>query len=177
MLKLLCLTVFVAGALAIQFDEASIPQSSSDERIFGGNNATIGQFPHQASLRLANVGRHFCGGVIIAERFILSAAICTQKAQSIPSNVLVIVGALRISTGGIRHALDRIVNHPNFTSTRRSHDISVLRTAQRIVFTQHVRAIALPTTDLLATGGFPAFFSGWGQHRVRPICFSEYHLN
>lgn len=52
------------------------------ERIYGGERASPGQFPHQVSIRAPwffdNAKWHVCGGVIISDRFILTAANCTQ---------------------------------------------------------------------------------------------------
>lgn len=43
-------------------------------RIRGGGDALAGQFPHQVSLEIG--GQSICGGGIISERFIVSAAHC-----------------------------------------------------------------------------------------------------
>ena len=47
-------------------------------KIIGGSYANEGQFPYQVSLRtLPN--RHFCGGSIINEEYILTAGHCLDE--------------------------------------------------------------------------------------------------
>lgn len=47
-------------------------------RVVGGSNASPGQFPYIASLRRVLTGSHFCGGVIINNAYVLTAAHCTR---------------------------------------------------------------------------------------------------
>lgn len=160
MLKFLCLFILIAGALATQTD---------DERIVGGSAAAVGQFPYQVYLRVSNAVQNLCGGAIIGDRFVLTAGHCTQRNASIPSNVQVVVGAHRRSTGGTTYPLDRIFNHPRFNQRILANDISVLRTARRITFTPLVQPITLPSSDVSLQFSLRTMVSGWGQFRVSMI--------
>lgn len=161
-LTVLFLLAFAIGTLALEGD-----------RIVGGQEAGRGQFPHQASLRLSNGTRHFCGGAIISDRYVLSSAHCTQGRNSAPINVQVAVGAHRRSDAGILHIVLRIVNHPRYNARRIENDISVIHTVQRIIFGPNVRAIRLPTRNVPVANGVALTVSGWGQTRVSILSFSS----
>lgn len=50
-------------------------------RVVGGEDAAKGQFPYQISLRMQN--SHICGGSIIGEKWILTAAHCVVDESDI----------------------------------------------------------------------------------------------
>ncbi|CAG0896881.1 unnamed protein product [Cyprideis torosa] len=52
--------------------------SSNDMRIINGENAYLGQFPHQMSLRYTWNDEHFCGGSIISKYWVVTAAHCVE---------------------------------------------------------------------------------------------------
>ena len=47
-----------------------------NNRIVGGRQAQKGQFPYQVTLQV--FGEHFCGGSILNEKWILTAAHCVR---------------------------------------------------------------------------------------------------
>ena len=50
----------------------------NDERIIEGELATAGQFPYVVSITDEN-NRHFCGGFIYNDRWIVTTASCTEE--------------------------------------------------------------------------------------------------
>lgn len=178
MLMLLVLIVFVAGASATHPDENFLLDTIStlDERIIGGHEAKLAQFPYHAILR--NRRTSYCGGSIIAERFILTAAQCTQGPLSDPSNVDALVGE-SFWLGFKVYLFDRITNHPKYIERKLDHDISVLRTKRVMRLSPSLQLIPLPTVDVPPEGNVPVTVSGWGQYRVshRVFAFTRFHLH
>lgn len=127
----------------------------------GGTDATLGQFPYQASMRNANNG-HFCGGWIHSSRWVICAAHCTIGRTT--ANTFVVVGALDRQVGGTTMATSAIVNHPQYNGNTLTNDISAIQTALEITFSEIVQPIPLSTVN--TGGGVVATASGWGQTSV-----------
>lgn len=130
--------------------------------IIGGKDAEEGQFPYQVSLRNKFSRAHFCGASILSGRFLLTAAHCTQGMHSSPLFVYAVIGSINLN-GGVSVQLDKITPHENFFVSRKDvrNDISLIRTAQQIVFTKLIQPIALPSQD--TEENTDVIVSGWGR--------------
>lgn len=157
----LLLTLFACVAVA-----SCTVDTEAENFIVGGSTARQHQFPFLVSLR-APTNAHFCGACIISNRWVLSAAHCTQGQSANPRNVHVWAGA-HSRTDGVRYLTDAIVNHPQY----RGHplflnDICVLRTAQVIQFIQNrIVPARLPTQDYTDGHRHQVWIAGWGQTGV-----------
>lgn len=60
----------------------SLIEAGPLDRIVGGDDSEVGQFPYQVSVQMQD-GFHFCGGSILNEHFILTAAHCVVDAVSL----------------------------------------------------------------------------------------------
>lgn len=142
------------------------------KRIIDGEATQINYYPHQVSLRMVQNDRHYCGGAVISENWILSAGQCTQGEKSSIENIYIVAGATNITSGGQRFDLDLIVTHPNFNWAKRENDISMLRTQQPMpLIDNRIFPIALPSyaTDYKMENNIGLTYvtiSGWGVFDV-----------
>lgn len=151
--------------LCLFLNLSNVESYKIEERIVGGSSAVETQFPHQVSVRDKENSVHFCGGVIINSRFILTAAHCFFDR---PLNASLIYGVVNIT-----HASDfgstvdfiNVILHPEFGKLSAQPDLSLIESKHEIYFSQFVHPINLPTQDVQS--GISAVVSGWGSIRVR----------
>lgn len=107
--------------------------TSSNSKIVGGSNAALGQFRWQAFFSpCGSDGCFICGATIISNRWLVSAAHCSEGSIATQSTVR--IGTLYRTSGGVLHNLDTIINHNNFGSVTQGNDISLLRTSDEMIF-------------------------------------------
>ncbi|KAF5287772.1 hypothetical protein FQA39_LY15708 [Lamprigera yunnana] len=128
-----------------------------NSRIINGVDAADGEFPFQVSLR-AVANSHYCGGSIISEYNILSAAHCFT--QVMPG--LVFVGTNRIDDKEATYYQALGVRiHEDFNMATLHNDVAVVRVDKQIVYTNKVYLVALDRTFIKE--GMNSVISGWGR--------------
>lgn len=148
---------------------------ADEDRINGGHEAAIGQFPFIVSIRNTGFWHgavHVCGGSIITNRFVVTAAHCFVRMFPEPRHYLVVAGAHRNVSGndGTAYNITRWIRHEgffvNFTqpNPRVQNDVALIQTATAIRFNNLVRAIPLHRGFI--GGGLPVTTSGWGSSSV-----------
>ncbi|KAI4489963.1 hypothetical protein M0804_004145 [Polistes exclamans] len=141
--------------------------NQDQERILGGKDADPGEWPWIAAL--FNAGRQFCGGSLVDEKHVLTAAHCVVNMNSWDvARLTVHLGDYNIKTNSeIRHVerrVKRVVRHRNFNSRTLYNDVAILTMSEPVEFTEQIRPICLPSGSKLYTG-MTATVIGWGSLR------------
>jgi len=126
-------------------------------KIVNGETATPHEFPWQVGLLID--GGWYCGGALISDRWLLTAAHCTSGAKSI----VVKAGAHRVFEQEPTQVVltsEEIFTHPNYTP---GNDIALVRLPQPLNLTAEIAWACLPkrSSPDLQTGDLMTS-TGWG---------------
>ncbi|XP_013175875.1 PREDICTED: trypsin CFT-1-like [Papilio xuthus] len=135
----------------------------NSERIVGGSITTISEYPYGAALLFSSVVTTFwqvCGGTILNNRAILSAAHCFYYTSAI--NWRIRVGSSYGNSGGDVHLTSQIIMHPEYNDFTYVNDIAILRASTNFAFNNDVQpgSIAGPNYNLIDNQVVWAI--GWG---------------
>lgn len=130
----------------------------------GGRNAKKEEYPHMALLGYGDTvetASWLCGGSVISENFILTAAHCTF-GPSIGSVKYIGLGVLKRSDPPEmwqRYDVKKAIIHPGYQPPSKYHDIALLETDRVIAFNKQVRPACLHVDD---NNDIYAYATGWG---------------
>ncbi|XP_063700576.1 serine protease SP24D-like [Culicoides brevitarsis] len=130
-----------------------------EERIVGGEFAEEGQFPHQVALFRDN--RFSCGGSIVGERFVLTAAHCVYDSNGrlIPTRSLTVLSGSTNLENGTFHSVRRISPHHQYGNFE--NDIALLKISDKFEFDNFTQPIELSRNHV--GPNTVVELSGWGR--------------
>ncbi|CAO1426739.1 unnamed protein product [Diamesa serratosioi] len=141
-------------------DNADIPF------VMGGHEADEHDFPYQVGLVITEAGSDnnpFCGGVLISNNRVLTAAHCLMNATS----VIVILGAHMIDekeSTQVKFEVPKsgLVVHPDYDNEKVLNDVAMIKLPSEVTFNDEIKPIALPIDGDNDFAGEKAVLTGWG---------------
>lgn len=163
-----------------------------EPRIVGGNSTFEGEFPWAVSIQ--RHGNHHCGGVILARRWILTAAHCVRS--QLVANLLVRTGGHTLSKSSGNslmgflerdYFVDSIVMHTDFSkydnltgnqifkssANTNNADIALLKLRNDIQWNEHAWPVCFPQKEAGNFSGHDAIVIGWGKLNEKSDDFSN----
>ncbi|KAL7302302.1 hypothetical protein TKK_0004965 [Trichogramma kaykai] len=141
---------------------------TSKKLIVGGKKASPREFPHMALVGYLNNNEvHWrCGGSLISDRFVLTAAHCTYALQWGDAEWvrLGVTNMLQTRNAQDRRIVDRI-RHPKYKASSKYYDIALLRLETPVKFNGYVRPACLSLDSRLPVGQ-NSLATGWGLREM-----------
>ncbi len=153
------LCTLIMAACGPARDAGLVEAEKDPNAIVGGSNATPGEYPHQISLQTRS-GFHYCGGTLISDRWVVTAAHCV--AGDSPSQMRVEAGVHRLSQGGEFFNVTDVIVHPGYVGSTNNNDIALLRLSRDA--TNHLPAMLIDDSSegTWAAANDTATVTGWG---------------
>lgn len=140
-------------------------------RIAGGSDAEPNQFRYMAGIATQTdfFQWFICGGAIISERHILTAASVVKDYVERPKKLTAVLGSPSYGPNEEVYVvhIEKVILHSEFNNKHLSNDLAILITKENMIFTEAIQPIALPSADLTDENGLKAVVSGWGLLKVR----------
>lgn len=157
------LVLFVAAASATpsvrhHYELNAEKYATRSGRIVGGSDARIEDHPFQIALFYNR--RFTCGGGIMNQNTIISAAHCTYGRNHELFHVL--AGNTDNTNTDQLIAVSRVIEHERYDDWELENDIVILKLAVDLVYSDAVQPFVLPTPNFQVTPGRESSLAGWG---------------
>ncbi|XP_067089328.1 serine protease 27-like isoform X2 [Osmerus mordax] len=153
--KALCWTLLVAFLAKV------CGQAALNSKIVGGQDAPVGGWPWQVSLQRSAF--HFCGGSLINNQWVLTAAHCFPNTN--PSNLQVILGAKSLdqpNQNQVSSSVAEIICNPNYDDRTSDNDMCLLKLSSAVTFTNYIQPVCLAAPGSTYNAGIVSWVTGWG---------------
>uniref|UniRef100_A0A1I8NGA6 Peptidase S1 domain-containing protein n=1 Tax=Musca domestica TaxID=7370 RepID=A0A1I8NGA6_MUSDO len=183
-LIVLCLFAQCRGSSLPTDATLRVPIPSKESKIIGGSPISINDAKYQASLRIVATESsrglgygHICGGSIITQRVILTAAHCLMNYNTDPATertageFKVVVGSTQLfvkEANMLQYYVQELVRHVGFDSVSMVNDIALVFINGYIPWNWPT-AKAIHLNDMELNDGVPCNVSGWGNTEMGTI--------
>lgn len=160
-------SAFISLSISASTKKVNIPTCSyATGLIVGGEVAKTGEFPHMAAIGWLNNGEKEwkCGGSLMSEIFVLTAAHCSSL-YGIPPDIVRLGDQNLVSDDDNaepqEYQIANTIVHPNYKHSSNYYDIALIKLSREVIFTRFIRPACLWKNNLL--NSTKAVATGWGQ--------------
>ncbi|CAL4075330.1 unnamed protein product [Meganyctiphanes norvegica] len=144
-------------------------ENPPDIRIVGGENTKLNEWPWQVALAYNKI--FLCGGSLISDRHILTAAHCIFGSLSKDiHNLRVSLGdhdlRTKNETKSITSGVKRVLFNLHYSPSTMAHDIALFELSNPVNFSYSISAVKVPQDLSQMFEGEEAIVTGWGRYNI-----------
>ncbi|XP_015745547.2 plasma kallikrein isoform X1 [Python bivittatus] len=148
-----------------------VQKPKQQSRIVGGSNSSVGEWPWQVSLHTKlSIQSHHCGGSIISDQWILTAAHCLEDIPltehwHVYSNIL---KQSEITNETTFFKVQKMIIHPRYEISEAGYDIALLKLDTPMNFSVLQQPVCLPSQEEMNMAKYTeCWVTGWGYTKER----------
>ncbi|XP_063748177.1 granzyme-like protein 1 [Eleginops maclovinus] len=126
--------------------------------IIKGEKVPVNQMLYMASVQ-NDKHDHFCGGFLINEDFVVTAAHCDKLN---PTNVVLGTHDLKKIDETMRYNVKRC-KHPSYNTVGEGSDIMLLKLSRKAQLNRRLKPISLPNSEIEIKNNQMCTVAGWGE--------------
>ncbi|KMQ90865.1 mite allergen der f 3-like protein [Lasius niger] len=116
----------------------------------------------QVSLQQTRNSFHFCGGSILNERYVITAAHCVE--DKIPADIIIVAGTVNLNRPSIKRVIKQVIFHEEYDpSNSWLNDIALIKVFTPFKPSGNIGFVTLPKQDEAVQQGTAARVSGFGR--------------
>lgn len=140
--------------------------------IVGGSKAAFGEFPHMVSVGFGREGssyyNYICGGSLISDRYVLTAAHCNKKHQEFGEPRVVQMNTIELNSSRSKIVpIAEFIKYDKFNSLNNFGDIALIKLANIVTFSESLRPACLKTKNSNLARTNKAIATGYGDTEFR----------
>ncbi|KAM4016318.1 transmembrane protease serine 13 [Anomaloglossus baeobatrachus] len=148
--------------LSVRCSDCGLQQRSS--RIIGGTVAQLGDWPWQVSVQIHtnNQFEHICGGTIINNRYVLSAAHCFTGIVAL-QYWRIVTGTVNLAESRVVSSIEAVIRHEKYNDDTDDFDAVLVKLTNPLTFSATVQPACLPMSSQTFDPDSQCWISGFGK--------------